>query len=101
MFAQLGVRKIRLTGGEPLVRADIVELVRRVAAVGGIEQVVMTTNGHLLSELAAPLAAAGLTGVNVSLDTLDVDALSRAHRAVAIWCASSPASPPRAPPVCR
>ena len=71
VFAGLGVRKIRLTGGEPTVRADIVELVRRVAAVPGIEQVAMTTNGHLLADLAAPLATAGLTGLNVSLDTLD------------------------------
>jgi cyclic pyranopterin phosphate synthase len=76
-FARLGVRKIRLTGGEPTVRRGIVELVRRIAAVPGIEQVVMTTNGHLLDELAAPLAAAGLSGVNVSLDTLDADRFAR------------------------
>ncbi len=73
VFAQLGVRKIRLTGGEPTVRKGIVDLVRRIAAVPGIEQVVMTTNGHLLDELAAPLAAAGLAAVNVSIDTLDAD----------------------------
>ena len=73
VFAELGVRKLRLTGGEPTVRHGIVELVRRLAAVPGIEQVVMTSNGHLLAELAAPLAAAGLTGINVSLDTLDAD----------------------------
>lgn len=71
VFARLGVRKLRLTGGEPTVRKGIVDLVRRLAAVPGVEQVVMTTNGHLLDALAAPLAAAGLTGVNVSLDTLD------------------------------
>ena len=71
VFARLGVRKLRLTGGEPTVRHGIVELVGRLAAVPGIEQVVMTTNGHLLSELAAPLAAAGLQAVNVSIDTLD------------------------------
>lgn len=70
-FARLGVRKVRLTGGEPTVRKGIVDLVTRVRAIPGIEQVVMTTNGHLLSELAAPLAAAGLTGLNVSVDTLD------------------------------
>jgi cyclic pyranopterin phosphate synthase len=73
VFARLGVRKIRLTGGEPTVRNGIVELVRRVAAVPGIEQVVMTTNGHVLADLAAPLAAAGLTSLNVSLDTLDAE----------------------------
>ncbi len=71
VFASLGVRKIRLTGGEPTVRHGIVDLVRRVAAVPGIEQVVMTTNGHLLGELAVPLRDAGLQAVNVSLDTLD------------------------------
>jgi cyclic pyranopterin phosphate synthase len=71
VFAELGVRKLRLTGGEPTVRRGIVELVGRLRAVPGIEQVVMTTNGHLLAELAGELAAAGLAAVNVSLDTLD------------------------------
>jgi cyclic pyranopterin phosphate synthase len=73
VFARLGVRKVRLTGGEPTVRRGIVDLVGMVARVPGIEQVVMTTNGHLLDELAAPLAAAGLRAVNVSLDTLEAD----------------------------
>ena len=73
VFAGLGVRKIRLTGGEPTVRRGIVELVARIAAIPGIDQVVMTTNGHLLAELAGPLRAAGLAGVNVSIDTLDPD----------------------------
>jgi len=72
-FAVLGVRKVRLTGGEPTVRRGIVELVGRVRRIAGIEQVVMTTNGHLLDELAGPLAAAGLSTVNISLDTLDAD----------------------------
>jgi len=71
IFAQLGVRKIRLTGGEPTVRKGIVELAARVANAPGIEQVVMTSNGHLLGELAAPLAAAGVSAINISLDTLD------------------------------
>ncbi|MGE5185436.1 MAG: GTP 3',8-cyclase MoaA [Acidobacteriota bacterium] len=71
VFVGLGVRKVRLTGGEPTVRHGIVELVRRVAAIPGLEQVVMTTNGHLLGELAGPLRAAGLQAVNVSVDTLD------------------------------
>jgi GTP 3',8-cyclase len=71
VFAGLGVRKIRLTGGEPTIRKGIVELAGRVARVPGIDQVVMTSNGHLLRELAAPLAAAGVSAVNVSLDTLD------------------------------
>jgi GTP 3',8-cyclase len=71
VFARLGVRKIRLTGGEPTVRHGIVDLVRRVAAVPGIEQVVMTSNGHLLGDLAVPLREAGLSAINISLDTLD------------------------------
>ena len=71
VFARLGVRKVRLTGGEPTVRRGIVELVARVRAIPGIEQVVMTTNGHLLGELAVPLVEAGLSAINVSLDTLD------------------------------
>lgn len=71
VFARLGVRKVRLTGGEPTVRRGIVELVGRVRQIPGIEQVVMTTNGSLLTDLAAPLAAAGLSAVNVSVDTLD------------------------------
>lgn len=76
-FAQLGVRKVRLTGGEPTMRKGIVELVARIGRIPGIEQVVMTTNGHLLDELAAPLAAAGLSAVNVSLDTLDATRFRR------------------------
>jgi cyclic pyranopterin phosphate synthase len=71
VFARLGVRKVRLTGGEPTVRKGIVELTRRIASVPGIDQVVMTSNGHLLHQLAAPLAAAGVSTINVSLDTLD------------------------------
>src|SRR3569623_1636055 len=71
VFVRLGVRKLRLPGGEPPVRHGFVELVERLARVEGIEQLVMTTNGHLLAELAAPLRAAGLQAVNVSVDTLD------------------------------
>jgi cyclic pyranopterin phosphate synthase len=73
VFARLGVRKLRLTGGEPTVRKEITLLVEMLAGVPGIDQIVMTTNGHLLDELAAPLRRAGLQGVNVSLDTLDPD----------------------------
>ena len=73
VFARLGVRKLRLTGGEPTVRKGIVELAARLRGVPGIEQVVMTSNGHLLDELAAPLAVAGVSAMNISLDTLDAD----------------------------
>ena len=71
IFARLGVRKVRLTGGEPTARKGLVDLVARIAAVPGIAQVVMTTNGHVLADLASRLVAVGLTAVNVSLDTLD------------------------------
>lgn len=77
VFARLGVRKVRLTGGEPTVRKGIVELAGRIANVPGIEQVVMTSNGHLLHELARPLAAAGVTAINISLDTLDAATFRR------------------------
>ena len=78
--AELGVRKIRLTGGEPTVRPNLVELVRRIAAVPGIEDLAMTTNGVLLSRLAGPLAEAGLRRVNVSVDTLDAEKFRRITR---------------------
>jgi cyclic pyranopterin phosphate synthase len=71
VFVQLGVRRVRLTGGEPTVRNDVVELTAMLAAIPGLDELVMTTNGHLLGELARPLAEAGLRGVNVSIDTLD------------------------------
>ena len=71
VFAGLGVRRVRLTGGEPTIRRDVVDLVRMLRAVPGIEQLVMTSNGHLLPDLAAPLAEAGLAAVNVSIDTID------------------------------
>ena len=71
LFASLGFDKFRLTGGEPTVRAHIVEIVREIAHTPGVQSVVMTTNGALLPKLAVPLAEAGLQRVNVSLDTLD------------------------------
>jgi len=67
----LGINKVRLTGGEPLVRQDIVELVRMIASIAGIQDLAMTTNGLLLERFALPLAQAGLKRINVSLDTLD------------------------------
>ena len=67
----LGVYKVRLTGGEPLVRRGIVELVRMIASVQGIRDLAMTTNGILLSDFAKDLKGAGLQRVNISLDTLD------------------------------
>jgi cyclic pyranopterin phosphate synthase len=79
-FAALGVRRLRITGGEPTVRRDLVGLVRRLAAVPGIEDLALSTNGHLLSDLAAPLRAAGVSRLNVSVDTLDADKFTRISR---------------------
>ncbi|MGA2478585.1 MAG: radical SAM protein [Spirochaetia bacterium] len=67
----LGIRKIRLTGGEPLVKRGIVDLVRMIAAIDGLEHLAMTTNGTLLADKAPALKEAGLDSINVSLDTLD------------------------------
>ncbi len=75
VFAAVGVRRIRLTGGEPTLRRDLVEIVRDAASTPGIEDVALTTNGHRLAALAGPLAEAGLGSMNVSLDTLDPDRL--------------------------
>lgn len=69
--AGLGVRSVRLTGGEPLVRKGVLDLVRNVAATPGIQNVSLTTNGVLLPGMADELKAAGLSRVNISLDTLD------------------------------
>lgn len=68
---EMGVWKVRLTGGEPLVRRGITDLVRMIAAIPGIRDLSMTTNGVLLGKFAAELKEAGLQRVNVSLDTLD------------------------------
>jgi len=71
VFAALGVRKVRLTGGEPLVRHGIERLVERLAAIEGLDDVALTTNGSLLAAKAQVLREAGLTRVTVSLDALD------------------------------
>lgn len=66
-----GIRKIRLTGGEPLVRKDIVELVKRLSQIKGLKDISLTTNGIFLKEMAEKLYSAGLKRINISLDTLD------------------------------
>lgn len=71
LFVQLGVRKIRLTGGEPLLRRDIATLIEKLAAIDGLEDIGLTTNGMLLGKMAKSLKQAGLERVNVSLDALD------------------------------
>jgi GTP 3',8-cyclase len=68
-----GITKIRLTGGEPLVRKGVDELVGMISGIPGIREIVMTTNGQLLEPMAASLFSAGLQRVNISLDTLDPD----------------------------
>ncbi|MAD00724.1 GTP 3',8-cyclase MoaA [Pseudomonas abyssi] len=71
LFVSLGVRKIRLTGGEPLVRRGIVDLCARISALPGLRELVMTSNGSQLVKLAEPLAGAGVKRLNISLDSLD------------------------------
>lgn len=78
--ARLGLSKIRLTGGEPLVRPGVVELVRRLAALPRIQDISLTTNAILLEKMARPLADAGLKRVNISLDTLDAEKFRRITR---------------------
>lgn len=76
----LGVTKVRITGGEPLVRRDVVELVSRLARIDGVQDLSLTTNGVLLDELAAPLRRAGLARLNVSLDSLTPQTFERLTR---------------------
>lgn len=71
--ARCGIRKIRITGGEPLVRRGIVDICRNAAHTPGVEEVCLTTNGTLLPQLAAPLREAGVSRLNISLDTLDAE----------------------------
>ena len=78
--SQGGVKRVRLTGGEPLVHPKIVEIVRRIASIQNIEEVSLTTNAMLLERLAQPLADAGLTRVNISLDSLEADKFRRITR---------------------
>jgi cyclic pyranopterin phosphate synthase len=78
--ARGGVRRVRLTGGEPLVHPNILEIVRRISSITNIEEVSLTTNAMLLARLARPLADTGLRRVNISLDTLDRDRFRRITR---------------------
>ena len=71
LFVGQGVKKIRITGGEPLVRKGIVELCKHIATLPGLRELVMTSNGSQLPKLARPLAEAGVKRINISLDTLD------------------------------
>ncbi len=81
IFVALGVEKLRLTGGEPTVRRDLPDLVRMLAAIDGVRDLTLTTNGSALRRLAAPLAEAGLRRVTVSLDSLDDEVFRRMNGA--------------------
>jgi len=76
LFARLGVRRVRLTGGEPTLRKELAGIVADVKATLGVEEVALTTNGHRLGDLSRPLFDAGLGALNVSLDTLRQDRLT-------------------------
>ena len=76
----IGFRKFRLTGGEPTLRADIVDIVARIAAIPGVQDVAMTSNAVLLPQLAGPLRAAGLTRINIHVDTFDPERLKKIMR---------------------
>ncbi len=78
--AELGIEQVRLTGGEPLVRRDVPELVRMLNDIPGLRSLSLTTNGVLLPRLAGPLADAGLTRINVSLDSLARDRFAQLTR---------------------
>lgn len=78
--AEAGISKVRITGGEPLVRAGLPGLVRMIAAVPGIEDISLTTNGLLLNRMVEDLKEAGLTRINVSLDTLNTEKFTRITR---------------------
>ena len=78
--AELGIRKLRVTGGEPLLRRDLPVLIARLAKIPGIDDLALTTNGVLLEELAGPLYTAGLRRLNVHLDTLDRERFCRITR---------------------
>jgi len=78
--AGMGIRKIRLTGGEPLVRKDIERLVAKLAVIDAIDEVCMTTNGSLLADMAMKLKRSGLARVNISIDSLDADKFGRITR---------------------
>lgn len=87
-LVRLGIRRVRLTGGEPLVRKDILEIARRVKALPGVENLALSTNGTELARLAEPLRAAGVDRVNISLDSLDAErfrAITRRGSLEAVW----------------
>ena len=87
IFVELGAAKLRITGGEPLVRAELPRLIERLAAIEGVNDLAMTTNGSLLAPLAQELKDAGLGRVTVSVDSLDDARGSRQSRSTASFSA--------------
>ena len=79
-FTELGVKKIRVTGGEPLVRRNIIKLFRDIGELSGLRELVLTTNGSQLAHLATDLKQAGVKRINISLDSLDADKFRRITR---------------------
>ena len=79
-FTELGVKKIRLTGGEPMVRSDVMALISRLGKLSGLEELLLTTNGAQLDKYAAPLKEAGLSRINISIDSLDAERFRRISR---------------------
>ncbi len=79
-FTELGVRKIRLTGGEPMVRTDVMSLIEKLGKLPGLEELLLTTNGAQLDKYAAPLRKAGVNRINISIDSLDAERFKRISR---------------------
>lgn len=79
-FTELGVRKIRLTGGEPMVRSDVMSLFEKLGALPGLEELLLTTNGAQLDKYAPALKAAGVNRINISIDSLDAERFKRISR---------------------
>ncbi len=79
-FTELGVRRIRLTGGEPLARSNVMHLIERLGKLPGLDELLLTTNGNQLVKYAGPLRAAGVNRINISLDSLDAGRFRRISR---------------------
>ena len=79
-FTELGVKKIRLTGGEPMVRSDVMSLIEKLGSLPGLEELLLTTNGAQLDKYALPLKEAGLSRINISIDSLDAERFRRISR---------------------
>ncbi len=79
-FTELGVKKIRITGGEPLIRRNVIQLFEDIGQLSGLDELVLTTNGSQLTKLAQPLKDAGVKRINISLDSLDAEKFKRITR---------------------